>query len=105
MTGGFLAGIKHKDKLVDFNADVSDFDEIVIGSPVWNGAFASPVNTVLSKLDLTGKKLGFVLYSGSGEAEKAVKRIKKEYPNAGLYILKEPKKYGDEVLRLVPLVQ
>ena len=105
MTGGFLAGIKHKDKLVDFNADVSDYDEVVIGSPVWNGRFASPLNTVLSRVDLSGKKLAFVLYSGSGEAEKAVKRIAKEYPFASTYILKEPKKYNDELQRLVNLLQ
>ena len=100
MAGGFLAGIKHKDKLVGFDADISDYDEIVVGSPVWNGRFASPVNTVLASLDFTGKKLSFVLYSGSGEAAKATKRILKEYPAATTVILKEPKKYPDELQRL-----
>lgn len=100
MTGGFLAGIGKKDKLVDFDENIADYDEIVIGSPVWNARFSSPVNTVLSKLNFEGKKLTFVLYSGSGEAPKAVERIGKEHPNAKIVLLKEPKKYPDELEKL-----
>ena len=103
MSGGFLAGIKHKDKLVDFNADIEDVDEIVIGSPIWNKRFASPTNMALwliGSKDLNSKKLTFVLYSGSGEAKKAVKRIQKEYPNAKIILLKEPKKYPEELEKL-----
>ena len=103
MSGGFLAGIKHKDKLVDFNEDIKDYDEVVIGSPIWNARFASPTNTALKKLgleNLNSKKLTFVLYSGSGEAKKAVKRIQKEYPNATIILLKEPKKYPEELEKL-----
>ena len=100
MTGGFLAGIKHKDKLVDFDENTEEYDEIVVGSPIWNGRFSSPINTVLSKLSLKDKKVKFVLYSGSGEAPKALKRINKEYPGAEVIILKEPKKYKEELSKL-----
>ena len=104
LTGGFLASINHKDKLVDFDEDVSMYDEIVIGSPVWNARFSSPINTVLAKLNLEGKKLSFVLYSGSGEAPKALKRINKKYPNSRVVILKEPKKYKEEITKLKDLL-
>ena len=100
MTGGFLAGIKHKDKLVDFDSNVEEYDQIIIGSPIWNARFSSPINTVLSKLNLSNKQVTFVLYSGSGEAKKAVKRINKEYANAKVIILKEPKKYPEELKKL-----
>ena len=101
LTGGFLAGINHKSKLVNFDTDVSKYDQIVIGSPVWNGRFSSPINRVLKDVDLNNKEVIFVFYSGSGEAAKAVKRIKKEFLNTKYIILKEPKKYPDELTKLV----
>ena len=103
MTGGFLAGIKHKDKLVDFDENIEEYDEIVIGSPIWNGRFSTPINTVLSKLNLKDKKVTFLFYSGSGEGEKAVKRVKKEYPEARIFILKEPKKHPEELSKIIEL--
>lgn len=91
MAGGFLAGIHHKPKLVNFDPDVSAYDEIVIGSPIWNGLPACPINTVLRDTDISGKKVAFVLYSGGGTAPKAVKMLKDNY-NANVVELMEPKK-------------
>ena len=51
LTGGFLASIKHKSKLVDFDSDISSYDNIIIASPIWNARFSSPINRVLSLLD------------------------------------------------------
>ena len=61
MTGGLLAGLGVKSKLVGFDGDVSEFDEVVVGSPIWNGRLSCPMNTVLAKTDLGGKKLSFAL--------------------------------------------
>lgn len=100
MKGGFLATIGHKMPLKDFDPNLDGYDRVVIGSPVWNGRIACPINTVLGSLDLTGKELAFVLYAGGGEAPKAVARLKKEYPSASVVILKEPKKYADELAKI-----
>ena len=89
--GGFLAMINHKSKLVDFDKDISKYDEIIIGSPIWNARFSSPINTVLSLLDLKDKKVSFILYSGSGESPKATNLIKEKYPKSTIYDLKSPK--------------
>ena len=86
---------------MDFDNDVKEYDEVIIGSPIWNGRFSSPINTVLSKIDLKDKKVSFILYSGSGEAKKATKLINKKYPNASITILKEPKKYNEELDKLL----
>ena len=100
LSGGFLAGLGAKDKLKDFDENIADFDEIVIGSPVWNGRFSTPINAVLDKLDLNNKKLRFVLYSGSGEAPKALKKISARYPQAVTTVLKEPKDHPDELVKI-----
>jgi len=100
MKGGFLATIGHKMPLRDFDPNLDGYDRVVIGSPVWNGRISCPINTVLASLDLTGKDLSFLLYAGGGEAPKAVARLKKEYPSAPVFILKEPKKYTDELAKI-----
>lgn len=94
MIGGFKALFKIKDKLKDFNTNIDDYDEIVIGSPIWFDRVSSPINRVLKDLDLSNKNVSFVLWSASGNATKAVERISKEY-NKNITILKEPKKNKD----------
>lgn len=93
LKGGFLASINYKMKLKDFNNDINSFDEVIIGSPIWNSRLACPINTVLSELDLTNKKVTFILYSGSGKDNKAMDKIKKNYPHADIINLQEPLKY------------
>ena len=105
MTGGFLAGINHKDKLVNFNSNIADYEYIIIGSPIWNDRFSTPINTVLSQLDLSNKTIAFALYSGSGEGKHAKAKIEKNYPNALVVIMKEPKKYSDELNKLDELIK
>lgn len=99
LTGGFHAGINKKYKLANFDSDISSFDEVVIGSPIWNGKLACPINTVLSVLEFNNKKLTFVLYSGSGEAPKTVKCLKETY-NCDVIEVQEPKKYPENLSKL-----
>ena len=98
--GGFISGLNLKSKLIDYDNNISDYDEIVIGSPVWNGKLSCPINTVLSKTDFTGKKISFVLYAGGGEAPKAEKLLRKKYSDAKVTILKEPKKHPEELKKI-----
>ena len=103
LAGGFRAGMNQKGKLIDYDSDVSSYDEVVIGSPIWNSRFTPAINSVLLQTDLKDKKLTFVLYSGSGQGPKAEARIKKEYPNAKIIFLKEPKKYPVEFEKIKEL--
>ena len=100
LTGGFIAGLNVKTKLKDYDNNIGDFDEITVGSPVWNGRISCPINTVLKKTDFTGKKVSFLLYSGGGTAPKAEKRLKKEFSGAKITILKEPKKYPENLSKI-----
>ena len=100
---GFNAGRRYREPLKDYDADVSAFDEIVIGSPVWNGRLSCPINTVLAETSLNGEKVTFVLYSGSGEAPKAEKQIRSLLPDAAILHLQEPKKHPETLGRLSEL--
>lgn len=98
--GGFSAGINQHPKLINYDNNIDNYDEIYIGSPIWNSRFASPVNTVLRDTELDGKKVTFVLYSGSGTGKKADKKINKYYPNAKIIHLKQPKDIKEELAKL-----
>ena len=100
MQGGFLAGINNKMKIQDLDIDFSSYDEITVGTPIWNGRISPPINTVIANETIKRKITAFVLYAGGGEAPKAIKRINKEFPNASITILKEPKKYPEELEKL-----
>ena len=72
MVGGFKSLTNYKEKLIDFDSNIDKYDEIVIGSPIWNDRLCTPVSTTLSKLDLNNKKITFILYSGSVQVNTAV---------------------------------
>ncbi|MBR0081969.1 MAG: hypothetical protein IJP98_04430 [Clostridia bacterium] len=103
LQGGFLAGIGAKSPLNGFDPDVSAFDEVVIGSPIWNGRLACPINTVLEQTDLSEKKLTFLLYSGSGAAPQAESKIQSQFQSAAVLHLKQPLDNPAELTKLAAL--
>ena len=103
LQGGFRAGINAKGKLINYDNDVSKYEEIVIGSPIWNGKLVPAINSVLEQTSLSDKKVSFVLYSGSGNGKKAEKKINKLFSNSKIIILKEPSKNKTEINKLQEL--
>ena len=100
LSGGFRAGLGLKGKLMDYNDDVSSYDEIIIGSPIWNGRFPPVINSVLAQTNFSNKKLSFIFYSGSGEGKKAEEKAKKLFPGSLIVFLQEPKKHEKELEKL-----
>ena len=99
MVGGFKASIGYKDKINELEHDLNNYDEIIIGSPIWNGRLSSPIRGLLNKYDFN-KKLDFILYSGSGEGKVAYNFIKKNYKNSNITFLKQPKNNNDELNKI-----
>lgn len=65
-------------------ADVSQYDVIFIGYPIWFGTYAPPVATFLSQVDLSGKKIVPFCTFGSGGLESSMKDLAKAAPNADI---------------------
>ena len=99
LVGGYKASFNMKDRLLGFDDDIKDYKKIVIGSPIWNDRLSAPINSVISLLDLNDKDVSFVLYSASGNGEKAKEKIKKLF-GVDAIILKEPKKHKNELKKL-----
>ena len=62
--------------------DITQYDVIFIGFPVWFGTYAPPVATFLDQVDLSGKKIVPFCTFGSGGLESSVKDLVVEEPNA-----------------------
>lgn len=102
MTGGFKALIGYKEKIINFDIDINKYDKVVIGSPIWNDRICTPIRTLLKKINYNN--LDFILYSGSGKGEKAKEYLNEKYPNAKIVLVKEPKKYNNELEKIMKLL-
>ena len=99
MAGGYKATFNKKDKLLEFDSDISNYNKIVIGSPIWNDRLSAPINSVISLLDLKDKDISFVFYSASGKGDHAKEKVKDLF-GADSIILKEPKANKKELNKL-----
>ena len=63
-------------------ADLSKYDVVFLGYPVWFGTYAPPVTKWLEGVDLTGKKVVPFCTFGSGGLESSVADLRKCQPNA-----------------------
>lgn len=63
-------------------ADVTKYDVVFIGYPIWFGTYAPPVITFLNQVDLSGKKIFPFCTFGSGGLESSVKDLAEAEPTA-----------------------
>ena len=68
-------------ELKPFTVDVSAYDVIFLGYPIWMGTFAPPVETVLQTVNLDGKKVVPFCTFGSGGLDTSTKDLKAKLPN------------------------
>ena len=77
--GGKSAVMAESPELEDFSLDLSAYERIIFGFPVWASTFAPPLRTFVERYQpqLQGKKLvAFACQSGTG-AEKAFAKLAK----------------------------
>ena len=65
-------------------SDITKYDVIFIGYPVWFGTFAPPIITLLNEVDLSGKKVVPFCTFGSGGLESSMKDLAAKLPNADI---------------------
>ncbi|AFG34751.1 flavodoxin [Fervidobacterium pennivorans subsp. shakshaketiis] len=89
--------------------NLQEYDLIVIGTPVWAGNCASPINTLLSIMSneqkLQGKKVGIVVTNGGGTIKRCVKQIKEALQNneflEPLHFVNPSKEDKDEIIKKI----
>ena len=97
-TAGKAAIKREQPELLPYDKDPSDYDTIVIGTPVWASNPAPPVNTFMMTNDLTGKRVSFIVSSKSGNGGKCVAEMEKMLGRSAdaVFNVKEPKEADRE---------
>ena len=68
--------------LADTSADISAYDTILLGFPIWWYIAPTIINTFLESYDFTGKKIVLFATSGGSGFGKAVESLKGSCPGA-----------------------
>lgn len=75
--GGKQVFMKEKPELQPFSKNPAEYDEIIIGTPVWSFTFSAPINAFFSQAKLSGKKIA-LFCTHSGGMKKTLADMKKE---------------------------
>ena len=67
-------------KLKPLKADLSKYDVIFLGYPIWFGTYALPISSLVKEYDFEGKKIVTFCTFGSGGLEPAIQDLKKALP-------------------------
>ena len=68
-------------ELAGANIDVSDYDRIYLGFPIWWGIAPKPVNSFIDAHDLAGKDIYVFATSGGSGVNRAVRSLQETYPS------------------------
>jgi flavodoxin len=82
---GFLgagrAALGQKTTEISTQLDPSNYDTIILGSPIWAGNMNPALRTYLEKYDLGGKRVFFFFVSKSKDPSKAVEELRTILPS------------------------
>lgn len=69
-------------KLKPLKADLSKYEVVYLGYPIWFGTYALPIASLVKNYDFEGKKIVPFCTFGSGDLESAMEDLKKALPKA-----------------------
>ena len=81
LVGGGQVMMKYVPKLKPYDKDICSYDEIILGSPIWNSKGVPAINAFLEDKDLAEKVTSLFFLSGGGEVKKGLDSITKKLPN------------------------
>ena len=97
--GGKSVIFGEKPKLINESVDLSRYETIIIGTPVWAGSYTPPVKSFIGQYKLQGKRIALFASHGGNGAEKCFARLKEALPGnkfIGETDYVEPKKSPEE---------
>ena len=72
---------KFSPEIEDKDANIAEYDEIILGFPIWWYVAPTIVNTFLEKFDFSGKKVVLFATSGGSGFGNTVKELQPSAPN------------------------
>ena len=73
---------KSRPEIEDKDANIAEYDEIILGFPIWWYVAPTIVNTFLEKFDFSGKKVVLFATSGGSGFGNTVKELQPSAPNS-----------------------
>ena len=95
MVGGGQVAFNHIPKLKPLDVDPASYDEIILGSPIWNSKGVPAVNAFLKDEKAAAKVTSLFFLSGGGEVQKGLTAITKLLPNLKNTVSLLDKKHED----------
>jgi len=78
--GGKSVIFKEKPELLNGKIDLSTYDTVILGTPIWAGTFAPPLRTFLSECSIQGKQIFLFACHAGGGGDKCFENIKTLIP-------------------------
>ena len=95
LIGGGQVAFNKIPKLKPIDKDLSIYDEIFIGTPIWNSKGVPAINALLKDETVSKKVTGIIITSGGGEIDKCVKALKDRIPNVKYQVSLLDRKHQD----------
>lgn len=81
MYGGMLATFGMCPRIKGVPQHISDYDEIILGTPIWASKQAPTMNTVLKNKDIRERVTAVFTFSGGGDNDKCKELLQQKLPN------------------------
>ena len=76
LVGGFAAMLGKKPPIKALKFDAREYDQIILGTPVWASTFAPPLRTFFMNNYIMDKPIALYACSSGGNAESTFKKLK-----------------------------
>jgi len=81
LVGGGQVAMNKIPQIKPIDKDLDLYDEIFIGTPIWNSLGVPAINAFLTDENICKKVTGLIITSGGGDIEKCVNALEKKLPN------------------------
>lgn len=95
LVGGGQVAMNIIPEIKPINKDLSVYDEIFIGTPIWNSKGVPAINAFLSDDKICQKVTGLIITSGGGDIDKCVKALETKIPNVKYQVSLLDRKHKD----------
>ena len=75
VSAGFAAMRGTEGEIKPIDTSFQGYTRVIVGSPVWGGSPASPINAFISRADFTGKDVILFMTMGGDDASGALKKM------------------------------
>lgn len=95
IVGGGQVAMNKIPEIKPIDKDINEYDEIFIGTPIWNSQGVPAINAFLQDEKVRAKVTGLIITSGGGDIAKCVKALDSKLPNVKYKVSLLDRKHKD----------